>query len=406
MKKLLIALVAVILSALLAGAAFGVYVLFRSGPPSSAKLVQTLATEPDQNKQQKAARTLAKRLEPVYVASLERLARSSERAQTGLELLRNELISIFDAASADANTRIRVLSCLVRVDDRPAADKVTAAIVSDPTPHVRDMAVKFLARMKRSKAQEVATLIKALDGDPAKKQALRLNTALVEIGAPAVPELLARVRVSSAVSAGTDITLIGAPAIPVLKWKLRHAGFWTQVDVGDVLVEMDNDGAPSLSALVRPLFPQIARGMVQQLGTPHQGDATLMLEELGRPAAAALLPLARNQNGRVHKQAEEALVELAAYDADAVTPIVSSLRRGNYELGADLYRFFIRIGRGGTEAALAQSLYRYGDTTMALAYLNCGNAALDSAGRTWASNHGYVVVSGGGSAGGPSWGSN
>jgi len=39
---------------------------------------------------------------------------------------------------------------------------------------------------------------------------------------------------------------------------------------------------------------------------------------------------------------------------------------------------------------------------MAEDFLNCGNAQLEEAARSWAANHGYVVQPS--SGGGPSWG--
>ena len=72
------------------------------------------------------------------------------------------------------------------------------------------------------------------------------------------------------------------------------------------------------------------------------------------------------------------------------------------------YKYFLNVGTPGTEEALIWVLERGGSQTMAVNYLNCGNAKLEKAAEAWAKEHGYILLKqptfGGGSSG-PHWGS-
>jgi hypothetical protein len=46
----------------------------------------------------------------------------------------------------------------------------------------------------------------------------------------------------------------------------------------------------------------------------------------------------------------------------------------------------------GSEDTLSRSLGEFGDAQMARDFVNCGNSKLISAGKSWASKHGYQIV--------------
>lgn len=65
----------------------------------------------------------------------------------------------------------------------------------------------------------------------------------------------------------------------------------------------------------------------------------------------------------------------------------------------------IQQGNESRIPELVDLLHAYGDKQLCEDYLNCGQPDLDTAGRTWASNHGYSIGTGSGSAR-ARWGSN
>ena len=129
---------------------------------------------------------------------------------------------------------------------------------------------------------------------------------------------------------------------------------------------------------------------------------------LVRLGAAAVEPLSSQLGsgaGSIKWVAATILVRIARSDPDAVKPLLDLLHNGSVGGVAERYAFFIRLGHPGSEGVLIKALDGYGDTTMCVDYLNCGNDKLDRAARNWANRHGYyVTTSYGSSHGGPMWG--
>jgi HEAT repeat protein len=90
--------------------------------------------------------------------------------------------------------------------------------------------------------------------------------------------------------------------------------------------------------------------------------------------------------------------------ADAGLTAVLSNR--NLKGVADNYAMYIKWGIPGSQWVLVRALENYGNETMTVDYLNCGDDQLDKAGENWANSHGYSVYSerAFGSTG-PQWGS-
>jgi len=86
-----------------------------------------------------------------------------------------------------------------------------------------------------------------------------------------------------------------------------------------------------------------------------------------------------------------ALAEIESPGAERA--LVDVLRRRNWLVIAAAHRLFLRRGETGSDDLLIEALNREGNSTMADAFLNCGNARLADAGRAWAKKHGYEIWS-------------
>lgn len=74
---------------------------------------------------------------------------------------------------------------------------------------------------------------------------------------------------------------------------------------------------------------------------------------------------------------------------------------------ARAYKYFLKVGIPNSEEALIWALDMYGNKTMAVNYLNCGNEMLEKAAKQWAKDHNYLIIPqpSFSSSGGPIWGS-
>ena len=119
-------------------------------------------------------------------------------------------------------------------------------------------------------------------------------------------------------------------------------------------------------------------------------------------AVEPLIAALKDKNGDVREAAADALGEIP--DERRRTALSAALKSGDTETVAGAYRYFVREGTAGSEAALIRALTEFGDKTMAEDFLNCGNAQLASAARGWAKEHGYTIKSSHGFKEGPGWG--
>ena len=129
-----------------------------------------------------------------------------------------------------------------------------------------------------------------------------------------------------------------------------------------------------------------------------------VLADIGDPAVPVLMEKLKDERREVRFGAAMALVKMKDKNPKAVAPFMAMMANRDLQGMADNYPFFIKLGSPGTEELLVEVIRGYGDKTMCLDYLNCGNQRLDQAGREWASNNGYNVYSAPGTHGGPKWG--
>ncbi|MBE5230914.1 MAG: hypothetical protein INR81_18140 [Microcystis aeruginosa PMC 728.11] len=87
---------------------------------------------------------------------------------------------------------------------------------------------------------------------------------------------------------------------------------------------------------------------------------------------------------------ESSLQEAGLESNSAIDSLVRRVRHRQNRL--QVLFLGIKLGIPGSEKALNNALFRYGDEYMALDYLNCGSPELDKGGRQWAYAHGYRVT--------------
>jgi HEAT repeat protein len=109
--------------------------------------------------------------------------------------------------------------------------------------------------------------------------------------------------------------------------------------------------------------------------------------EVRRAAAAALEKILYKKHPLYLGREEMRIKSPQALDA-----LDAAMHAKDLDTVAGAYRYYIRQGESGTEDLLIKVLNTYGDTDMAVVFLNCGNAQLKEAARIWAEHHHYQVV--------------
>lgn len=154
--------------------------------------------------------------------------------------------------------------------------------------------------------------------------------------------------------------------------------------------------------------------------TAGEAEVTTVEEQVEPNAALLakarkLIAIAReSQMGKTPEEsiriadAQAELLTIAETEPAAIAPLVAALKKPDYDLIADLYNFYIQLGRKGSETVLLDALDAQGfgqeGSVMALAFLESGNPKLVRGTREWARENG-LTISGQPSGVGPKWGS-
>jgi HEAT repeat protein len=136
--------------------------------------------------------------------------------------------------------------------------------------------------------------------------------------------------------------------------------------------------------------------------------ARLALMKIGVPAIGPLVAALGDSDARARFGAAYALYWLWDSNRTAASTVpeafTGAIDAKDAAVVAGAYRFFVALGRAGTESTLVRGLSDYGHPEMAEDFLNCGNDDLAEAGRRWASTNGLQPTSRPGHHGGPRWG--
>jgi HEAT repeat protein len=262
----------------------------------------------------------------------------------------------------DFGVRMSVLWELVEREDPRAVDALVAAF--SPDSEIEPAFLYMLLDKMDDGAEEV--LIRSLE----------------VADASLLPEITERL-----------VDLGSEAAIPYLIELLDREDFDDRVGVIEVLGEIGDPAAlPTLLSMLEEEDVKIRTAAVVALGN---FDDPAVFE--------ALVELLEDDAPVLQKAAAKTLCNLSEA---TLAPLFDALWSLDLEMVAKTYRFFIAWGEPGSEGIMIMALNDYGNKSMALAFLNSGNEALEAAGKTWANAHGYNVVtmpSVGGSSGG--WGS-
>jgi hypothetical protein len=397
----------------LVAAVAGILAIVLSGgskQASSAELARTIATSTDAKSQADAARELAARLEPASVATAVRLAGGSAQGKAGLNLLRSDLIGLYDEPGASLDQRRGALLCLGWIGDETATTTVVDALVSARNPALQEAAASALTGENLSPAAVERVVVARQDATGTAAQA-RLERLIVAIGKPAVLPLLNVARDEQAPESSWELGLvdqIGLPALPLLRARLAGNDFQTSAIAALGLLGLRK----SHPAQIKPLVPAITAKMLAHLGAPVPGEYEIrVLAEIGKPAVSQLMEIRRKDytslspaQQKLWSNADWSLAKIAELNPKAASPLLSALAHKDYGLIADFSMVFIMLGKPGSEQVLIDALDSSGDSLMALNFLNSGNQRLVQAAKSWASSHGYTITYGSGAAMPSSWG--
>jgi len=309
---------------------------------------------------------------------------------------------------------------LVRIG-QPAVQPMIRLLKNEKS-SVRVCAAEVLAGIKDPRAVE--PLIAALHDSPDVQEAAA--AALGDIDDPRAVKPLIGLLGKGSHEAPEALARLGKHSLGPMVASMSQSPTPFPYDTGlSVLTKMGKLCVPSLIKLLRTTAsPERKCKLLTALADTAGADAAESLIgalrdksiEVRKTALTALKnvgdsravqPLARamkDQTEEIRWSAAEALIEIGRRNPDAVKSLTDVLEKNDLRAVAKNYPFFIKLGRYGTEQTLIKALNRYGNSTMCLDYLNCGNDALDQAAREWAKRNGYTVFSTPGSHGGPKWG--
>lgn len=328
-------------------------------PPTLGESVRTLITSRIPDERERAAERVAVSLNPDACADVAEAAGADPSLEPYLGQMRTELLSSLDSFT-DIERRLAAMRSLSALGLGAEVEPVGWIATGDEDAAVRVAACEALAGDGSEEA--VGALFEALaeetDDDAAAEKA-----ALIA----GLPEAM-------------EITI---------------AAYEESYEVAE------KERIASVAAVAGE---QWVDPLSNELGGDHNDAARAMLVRIGEPAVDKLISLLRSKKYAVRESAAETLVSIERGTPGSVERLMESLEDKDYKDIAKYYVFYIKLGREGSESTLRIALLRHGSKSMALDYLNCGNAKLESAAKTWASRHGYIVVPGIGSSGGPNWG--
>lgn len=178
----------------------------------------------------------------------------------------------------------------------------------------------------------------------------------------------------------TTAVLAVAAALPVLLAGCGGGG-------GDATTQAGTTQAETTTAAVSP---ELAAKVKHLIDVASQSQVSKTQQEAMRVA-----------------DAEAELLSIAKSNPVAIAPLTAAIQRPDYQVVADLYNFYIQLGRPGSEKVLIGALDKqeFSETSspMALAFISSGNKQLIRAAREWAANNG-LTISGQPSGIGPKWG--
>lgn len=300
----------------------------------------------------------------------------------------------------------------------PEAVPALATALADESWDVRWRAAEALAKVHDERAVEpLLQLIAAAPESPpvddadmwAAQEAYKAAiTALGAIGdVRAVPRLVEIAAVETwtldAGAAEDALGAIGAPAVDGIAEALAAADAATGARILPLLASLGDAGFDKVAAALGDKRAAVRVAAAEALGEFGKGAVAPLLSALEsgdrnvRAAAARSLGKigdTRATAGLVglladSKTAAAATTALADIHREDAAPLLKYLKA---KKSVGVYRVLIRIGQGDTVPALVTALKAFGTKTMGETYLNCGNATLERAARTWAKQHGYTVV--------------
>lgn len=300
-------------------------------------------------------------------------------------------------------------------------DKGPIRLESDPVARV-----EIIQRFGRDRNQaSVRYIVPALTEDGDARVRAAAACALGEIGsAQGFQPLLKTIEATSderdvLICALKSIKQFGdVVAVPVLLRALQATRDSTRVEVIRTLGVLKSEAAlPALFAIAlapskgddrREAVAAVASfgavalpEVVKQYNGGRVFEAIDIMEDMGDVSAKVLVDVVRTSASKdIRAYATRALLRTQRPTGiDAMRAAMAT----NLKLVADAYEALIELGDESFLPLLIRTLNSLGSSSMAVAFLNCGEPRLEDAAKRWARAHGYEITTGFG-GGGKRWG--
>lgn len=373
---------------------------------SSAELIDVITTTEDPNELIAAATELAESLDPDAIAELVALAAGNGGADQAIEVVRDQLILLYEQErdGDDPDRRALIVSSLVAIGDETSTETLIRVLAEDPDDEVADLAADGLRDMA-SLPELVDLLVEARSGLAMGPRATAIEELIASTGAPGVEALVGVV--GDEQWAADVLARIGPDAVDPLAGLIGSGDLGTELAAIAALRKIERGHPASVGYDWSPLVAE----MIDKLGGPADNRAVSILMAIGEPAMRQLFEVVgQNLAGapdREHARVQSAGIMLDQMGREGGAPVPflrKKLAARDYEFIRNHAIYFIHLGKPGSEDVLITALDQTGDLVEApvIEFLESGHPPLVDAARAWASRHGYSIT--GGPAGFVSWG--
>lgn len=301
----------------------------------------------------------------------------------------------FIATLKDADSSVRAASAeaLGESKDLNTVQYLVARLM-DESPYVRKAAREALNQIDRSWREssgainavpELVTALKANDSDVQK----RAENALAEIGHSKLKLLIANLKEND--------PSIRRNAVLELSEKSYELEWLKDTLAVEILIaslkDQDSDVRKSAVLVLGKVRNSIAAvGLIEALKDTSlelRNSAKTALKNMGELAVPSLVPILNDSNLELRKAAAWIIGETGGELAHR--SLLAELRKNNLPVVTGAYAFYIQLGESGSEPILDEALNNYGNSLIAIDFLNCGNGQLAKAAENWAKNNGFKL---------------
>lgn len=339
------------------------------------------------------------------VARISAVDKLAEYGSGGLTrpLIGKRATNLLSDALLDEESSVRIAAAegLGRIGDTDAVDPLAVALQDENA----DVVFAALIALQSIDTDDAVTaIVSALDGDAALRQ---MSLCILS----EIDNDIAQQALVNAPDASPYTVKMKELAVAALSNAFQDSGSDGQKRIIDTLKNIGtSDATEALSALLKTDNEEIRLAIADALivigndsavaaladalqtgSVTLQGEAAEALKTIDSSSATDALITAL-QSKKEDTQRSAALALSGIDNSEAKEALNALIEQKNLSVIAQIYDYYIKAGITGSEPIMIEALNQFGYSTMAEAFLNCGNSTLEDAATDWADRHGYDII--------------